>query len=85
MVSEADRINAVERVRRSMESSSGNSPYKFKRKRGIYRALDRKDPDVVGRLNHELALFHLLNTLSVDMFTAYAYLPLMLPVLEEFV
>jgi hypothetical protein len=77
MVSEADRIKAVERVRRSMESSSGNSPYQFKRKRGIYRALDRKDADVVQRLEHELALLHLLYKLNKDMFTACAYLPLM--------
>jgi hypothetical protein len=77
MVFEADKLKAVERVRRSMESSSGDSPYQFKRKRGIHRALDRKDPKITAMFDHELALSHLINTLNVDMFTACAYLPLM--------
>ena len=85
MVSEADRIQAVERVRRSMEPISGDSPYTFKRKRAIYRALDRKDPEIVQMLDHELALLYLLYRLNVDMFTAYAYAPLIMKGLSEIV
>lgn len=74
MVSEADRIKAVERVGRSMESCSGNSPYTFKRKKAVWRALKRKDPDVTAKFNHELTLMSLLNGIVLDMFTAHAYL-----------
>lgn len=73
MVSEADRTKAIERVRRSMESNSGNSPYTFKRKKAVHRALKRKDPEIVTRFDHELALTHLLNGMVLDMFTAHVY------------
>lgn len=69
MVSEADRIKAVERVGRAMASPSGGSPT-YKRKRAVYRALDRKDPEVCSRLDHELAVMYLLNGLVEDMFNA---------------
>lgn len=85
MVSEADRIKAVERVRRSMELSPGNSPSTFKRKRAVYRALNRKDLEIITRLDHELTLTHLLNSMNVDMFTAHAYAPLMMKGLSEIV
>ena len=68
MVSEADRIKAVERVRRSMGPNLGDSPSTFKRKRGIYRALKRKDPNIAELYNHELVISFLLSSLEMDMY-----------------
>lgn len=72
MVSEADRIKAVERVRHALASNPGDSPSKFKRKRGAWRALDRGDAKIQAMVDHELALLHLLNGMVLDMFTANA-------------
>lgn len=72
MVSEADRIKAVERVRHALASNPGDSPSKFKRKRGVWRALNRGNIQIILLVEHELALLHLLNGMVLDMFTANA-------------
>jgi hypothetical protein len=68
MVSEVDRINAVERVRRSMETHMGDSPFTFKRRRAVYRALERGVGVVHQMLDHELVYIHLMNGLCTDMY-----------------
>jgi hypothetical protein len=67
MVSEADRIKAIERVRRSMALSSGGSP-SFKRKRAVYRALKRNDLEVMSNFQYELALMKLTGDLVRDLY-----------------
>lgn len=73
MVYEADITKVIERVRRSMESSSGDSPYTFKRKKAVYRALDKNDCTIIDLVNHELAVGKLLKGMVLDMFTTHAY------------
>lgn len=59
-VSEADRLNAVERVRIALAPTFGGSP-SYKRKRGIYRALKRGDVEVMMRYEYELGMIRLMN------------------------
>lgn len=53
MVSEADRIKAVERVKVAIAPNLGDSP-SFPRKRSIYRALKRGDPLITVKYNMEV-------------------------------
>ena len=61
-VSEADRLKAVERVRHAIAPIFGGSP-SYKRKRGIYRALDRKDLVVTMRYESELGMIRMMDSL----------------------
>ena len=63
MVSEADRIKAVERVRVAIAPIFGGTP-SYKRKRGVYRALKRKDPNVTVHYEMELARMSMLNDMA---------------------
>lgn len=67
MVSEADRIKAVERVRSDLSPIFGGTP-SYKRKRGIYRALKRRDPIVLSRYEFELMLIRNINTLQAMLY-----------------
>lgn len=40
----------------------------FKRKRGIYRALERKDPEVLSRYHAELNLLAMMSALETTLF-----------------
>jgi hypothetical protein len=62
MVSEADRIKAVEKVRAAMAPIFGGTP-SYKRKRSIYRALKRGQMDVVLQYECELALSSMLRNM----------------------
>ena len=71
MVSEADRIKAVKMVRSAMASNRGDSPT-YKRKRSIYRALRRQDPEVIDRFNHTLAVLEITNDLEKDLYSSFS-------------
>jgi hypothetical protein len=66
VVSEADRIKVVERLVGRCTRTSGDSP--LKRKRAIYRALDRKDSDICVLFDHEIAFWYLVCELNRDMY-----------------
>lgn len=65
MVSKADRIKAIERVRRTMASISGGSP-SYKRRRAVYRALKRGDPDMEYAMNKELTFHFFTSSLEKE-------------------
>lgn len=77
MVCEADIIKVVERMRHALASRSGDSPSSFKRKRAVYRALDRKEPNICDLFNHEMVMTGLCNSIVQDMFgpALNTYLP----------
>lgn len=65
MVSEADRLNAIERVRHSIGANSGGAPL---RKRSIHRGLKRKDIHISYAYEMELLHSFVLNKLVRDIY-----------------
>lgn len=66
-VSEADRLKAVERVRNAMAPIFGGTPG-FKRRRGIYRALRRQDPEVLARYQYELNMLWMMGRMEMALY-----------------
>lgn len=67
VVSLAERIKVVERVRKSIVPIPGNPP-RFKRKRGIYRALERGDFIITSKYQLELGILRITRDFSNQLF-----------------
>lgn len=67
VVSEADRIKAVERVRVAIAPIFGGTP-SFKRKRGIYRALKRGDANIEDHYKYEIRQIEMVDMWMNEMF-----------------